>query len=580
MRKLNQEAIKNKRINKSDVKSFMKGTNYEIYKKLGSHPVVYNKKKGVYFAIYAPNAVMVSVVGNFNNWNYSTHKMIRIDDTDIFEIFITNIAEGELYKFCIETEDGKIIYKSDPYTNGVELRPGKASVICNISSFQWNDDEWIKNRDEERKKNGPISIYEVDLSSWTKNGERNYRDYAYSLAEYVNHMGYTHVQLINILDDTCLAYFAPTLSYGMPSEFMYLVNYLHNKGIGVILEWNPSRVIEYDELGDKTLNYIVSNALFWIEYMHLDGLSVGDMTNVIEKSKKKDVQLIKNICYTVNSTVRKRNPGVLMIITSVDKMINLTDDSKDNGLMFSLQWNNEWKTNFLDYMKSDHYGRNDDYKNIIFSPTYKHNENYILPISHKEVGNKSTSMLKKMPGDMLDKFENLRLAYGFIFGYPGKKLLFMGQDFAQIRPWSENWIIDWNLLEHPKHKKLNLYIQSLLKLYKESPALYDYNETTNSIKWIDNSERIKNIFCFIRTCNDCDNILFVFNFSHKERKNFTIGVPELCEYRVLIDSNEEKYGGRLVDKKEKIMSEDSECHGQPYSIRYDLPSNGVVIFSY
>ena len=512
---------------------FGQATHYDIYKKLGAHLTTRNRKKGVYFAVWAPNAQAVSVVGDFNKWEDSADPMEKVGPIGVWEVFVPGAKLGDLYKFCIRTMDGREIYKADPYANWSEMRPGTASRVADITKFVWSDANWMEKRKQTDPKQQALAIYEVHPGSWRKHpaseadpdGFYGYREFAHALAEYVKRMGYTHVELMGIAEHPLDAswgyqvtgYYAPTSRYGTPEDFKYLVNYLHKNKIGVILDWVPAhfpkdahglaefdgtcvyehadpRQGEHPDWGTKIFNYgrnevknfLIANALFWVEEFHVDGLRVDAVASMLYLDYgKQDGQWVANkyggnqnleaieFFKHLNTLIRGRNQGVMMIAEESTAWPKVTGDvEKEGGLGFSFKWNMGWMHDFLEYMKLDPYFRKYNHNKMTFAMTYAFSENYILVLSHDEVVHLKCSMINKMPGLYDDKFENLKAGYSFMFGHPGKKLLFMGQDFGQFQEWSEARELDWYLLKEARHQQLQEYVKDLLAMYRKYPALY------------------------------------------------------------------------------------------------------------
>ena len=474
---------------------FGQGNHYEIYKKLGAHKVVNDKTEGVYFAVWAPNAKNVSVVGEFNDWNLERDRMERQEPLGIYVKFVPEAKEGQLYKFCIETQKGELLYKADPFANYAELRPGTASRITDLSRIRWTDDAWMKARKTWNHKKNPMSIYEVHMGSWMRHPGREdegfytYREFAEAIVKYVKEMGYTHVELMGIAEHPfdgswgyqVTGYYAPTSRYGSPEDFAYLVDLLHKNNIGVILDWVPAhfpkdahgladfdgtptfeyadpRLGEHPDWGTKVFdygkaevrNFLIANALFWIEHFHVDGLRVDAVASMLYLDYgKQDGQWVANkyggnenleaidFFKHLNSVVLGRNKGAVMIAEESTAWPKVTGSPEDDGLGFSLKWNMGWMHDFTEYMKLDPYFRKNAHHMMTFAMQYAYSENYILVLSHDEVVHLKCSMINKMPGLGFDKFANLKAGYAFMMGHPGKKLLFMGQEFAQLREWSE-----------------------------------------------------------------------------------------------------------------------------------------------
>lgn len=620
---------------------FGQGTHYDIYKKMGAHPMTLDGHKGVYFAVWAPNAEGVSVIGEFNDWEEDADPMTKVGEIGVFECFVPDAQVGQLYKFYITTQDGEGLYKSDPYGNWAELRPGTASRIADISNFHWSDGIWMKNRAQHDLRDGAMSIYEVHPGSWMKHpateenekGFYTYKQFAHALADYVKKMGYTHVELMGIAEHPfdgswgyqVTGYYAPTSRYGSPAEFQYLVNYLHKNKIGVILDWVPAhfpkdahglamfdgtavyehadpRQGEHPDWGTKIFNYgrnevknfLIGNALYWVEHFHVDGLRVDAVASMLYLDYgKQDGQWVANkyggnenleaieFFKHLNTVVLGRNKGTVMIAEESTAWPKVTGPVEEDGLNFSLKWNMGWMHDFLEYMKLDPYFRKYNHNKMTFSMTYAYSENYILVLSHDEVVHLKCSMLEKMPGYFDDKFENLKAGYSFMFGHPGKKLLFMGQEFGQLREWSEERELDWYLLREEKHQKLQSYVSELLMMYKKYPALYAMDRNTEGFEWINADDADRSIFSFVRKSpTGRNNLLFVCNFTPMARPDYRVGVPKKKKYRLILNSADPKYGGKTTIRKTEYMAEKKPCDNRSYSFGYKLPPYGVAVFVY
>ena len=620
---------------------FGQGTHYDIYKKMGAHPMTLDGHKGVYFAVWAPNAKGVSVIGEFNDWEEDADPMTKVGEIGVFECFVPDAQVGQLYKFYITTQDGEGLYKSDPYGNWAELRPGTASRIADISNFHWSDGIWMKNRAQHDPRDGAMSIYEVHPGSWMKHpateenekGFYTYKQFAHALADYVKKIGYTHVELMGIAEHPfdgswgyqVTGYYAPTSRYGSPAEFQYLVNYLHKNKIGVILDWVPAhfpkdahglamfdgtavyehadpRQGEHPDWGTKIFNYgrnevknfLIGNALYWVEHFHVDGLRVDAVASMLYLDYgKQDGQWVANkyggnenleaieFFKHLNTVVLGRNKGTVMIAEESTAWPKVTGPVEEDGLNFSLKWNMGWMHDFLEYMKLDPYFRKYNHNKMTFSMTYAYSENYILVLSHDEVVHLKCSMLEKMPGYFDDKFENLKAGYSFMFGHPGKKLLFMGQEFGQLREWSEERELDWYLLREEKHQKLQSYVSELLMMYKKYPALYAMDRNTEGFEWINADDADRSIFSFVRKSpTGRNNLLFVCNFTPMARPDYRVGVPKKKKYRLILNSADPKYGGKTTIRKTEYMAEKKPCDNRSYSFGYKLPPYGVAVFVY
>ncbi len=633
-------AKENFRIGELDQYLFSMGTHYDIYKKMGAHEAVMNGKKGVYFAVWAPNAATVSVIGEFNGWKEEANPMTRLEPSGIYEGFVVGAKVGMLYKFFIKTKDGRGLYKADPFANYAEQRPGTASRITDITKLKWSDAAWMEARKQRDNDSLPVSIYEVHPGSWKKHphgededGFYNYRELAKSLAEYVKEMGYTHVELMGIAEHPfdgswgyqVTGYYAPTSRYGTPEDFAYMVNYLHKQKIGVILDWVPAHfprdahgLAEFDggcvyeyadpkkgehpEWGTKVFdfgksevkNFLIANALYWVEHFHIDGLRVDAVASILyldygrENGQwtpniyggNKNLEAIEFFKH-LNSVVLGRNHGAMMIAEESTAWPKVTGKPEEDGLGFSHKWNMGWMNDFLEYMKLDPYFRKWNHNKMTFSMTYAYAEKYILVLSHDEVVHLKCSMINKMPGLYDDKFANLRAGYAYMLGHPGKKLLFMGQEFAQLQEWSEARELDWYLLAEDKHQQMQNYVKALLHLYKKTPALYDADQDPCGFEWINADDADRSIFSFVRHSKDGkSNLLFVINFTPVARPDYRVGVPKRKQYRLVLDGDAAEFGGNTTERPVVYKAVKSECDGREYSFAYDLPAYGIAIFKF
>ena len=542
-----------------DAYLFGQGTHYDIYKKLGAHPSKNKKKEGVRFAVWAPNAERVFVIGEFNGWDETANEMERVEPESIgvYETFIPNVKLGSLYKYLIETKDGTLLYKADPYANAAELRPGNASKVTDIEHFKWTDSKWMKERAAcENPYDKPMAIYEVHPGSWMRHPGREdegfytYREFAHALGDYVTDMGYTHVELMGISEYPfdgswgyqVTGYYAPTSRYGTPEDFAYFVDYMHKKGIGVILDWVPAhfprdahgladfdgtptyeyadpRKGEHPDWGTKIFdygksevkNFLIGSALMWIEHYHIDGLRVDAVASMLyldygkqdgewvanEYGENKNLEAIEFFRH-INSLILGRNPGTVMIAEESTAWPQVTGKAEEGGLNFTYKWNMGWMHDFLDYMKLDPYFRKDNHHKMTFAMSYNGSEHYILVLSHDEVVHLKCSMINKMPGLEDEKFANLKVGYAFMMGHPGKKLLFMGQDIAQFREWSEERELDWFVLEDPRNKGIQNFVKELLHIYQKYPCMYEADSNWDGFEWINADDTEKSIYTFIR----------------------------------------------------------------------------------
>ena len=624
-----------------DVYLFAEGKNYDIYNKLGAHPMTLGGVKGTYFAVWAPNARRVSVVGDFNMWDGSLNPMQIHPEAGIYEIFIPDVMPGAVYKFQILTRSGDILYKSDPYANQCQVRPDNANIVADISKYKWKDSKWIEKRTNttrvDRMKQ-PMSIYEVHLGSWKKEiedsdfGFYNYRDMAQKLGEYVTDMGYTHIELMGIAEYPfdgswgyqVTNYYAPTSRYGTPDDFMYFVDHMHSLGVGVILDWVPahfprdahglgrfdgmplyehadSRRGEHPDWGtyifdfgrNEVANFLTSNALFWVEKFHVDALRVDAVASMLYLDYGKQngqwlpnkdggnenyeaIELLQNI----NTVMEERNPGAFLIAEESTAWAGVTAPASMKGLGFLFKWNMGWMNDFLEYMKLDPYFRSFNHNKLTFSLTYTYSENYVLVISHDEVVHLKCSMLNKMPGLEFDKFANLRTAYGFMYGHPGKKLLFMGQEFAQLREWSEARSLDWYLLDQPLHSKMQNYVRALNNLYTNYDALYYNDNEVVGFEWTKCDDPETGIVSFVRRGKTTKNqLLFVCNFVPVERKKQLIGVPCVTKYEEILNSDAEEFGGNN-NLNGIVKAKAVPCDRMDNSICIDVPPLSVLVFKY
>ena len=616
---------------------FGEGRHYQLYHKLGAHPYTYRGQDGYYFAVWAPHAAAVSLVGDFNAWNPDATPMKPVADSGIYELFVPGLGVGQLYKFAITTHTGTILFKADPYAFSAEYRPGTASVTADIRGFKWNDSKWMESRAGTDPVKAPISIYEVHLGSWKKknrpekDGYYTYMEAAHELADYVLEMGYTHVELMGIAEHPydgswgyqVTGYFAPTSRYGTPAEFMYFVNYLHKKGIGVILDWVPAhfpkdahgladfdgqalyeyadpRKGEHPDWGTKVFdyaknevsNFLIANALYWLDEYHIDGLRVDAVASMLyldygrqdgqwvpnKYGDNKNLEAIEFFKH-LNSVIRGRKDGSIIIAEESTAWPNVTKSPEEDGLGFTFKWNMGWMHDFLEYMKLDPYFRKFNHNKMTFSITYCTSENFILVLSHDEVVHLKCSMINKMPGEYEDKFANLKVGYTFMLGHPGKKLLFMGQDFGQFHEWDEKVSLDWYLTKEPFHADLQNYVKGLLTLYHKYPALYRLDEEYDGFQWINANDGDRSIFSFIRRDEtQKKNLLFICNFTPVDRDDYRVGVPKRGTYTLLLDQEHGYY--KRGDKISHYRSIKSECDGQPYSFAYPLPAYGTAVFRF
>lgn len=624
-------------ISEADQYVFAQGSHYDIYKKLGAHLSEEDGKEGMFFGVWAPNAESVHVVGTFNDWNETSHQLHKIGPGGIYTAFFPGVGTGELYKYLITTPDGRKLYKADPFGNYAELRPGNASITTDITNFKWSDSTWMTNRDKKDPMKEPIAIYECHIGSWMKHpdgsedGFYNYREFADRIVEYLKELRYTHVELMGIAEHPfdgswgyqVGGYYAPTSRYGTPEDFMYLVNKLHKNKIGVILDWVPAhfprdafglaefdgtclfehpdpRLGEHPDWGTKIFNYgktevknyLIANALFWIKEFHVDGLRVDAVASMLYLDYgKQDGQWVANkyggnknleaieFFKHFNSVIHGGFPGVLTIAEESTAWPKVTGDIMDDGLGFTFKWNMGWMHDFCEYMKLDPLFRRNNHYALTFAMSYNSSENYILPLSHDEVVHLKCSMVNKMPGYQVDKYANLRLGYTFMFGHCGKKLLFMGQEFGQEREWSEARELDWFLLENPLNKGMQDYMKELLALYNDNPAMHEIDNDWGGFEWVNCDDMDRSIYSFIRKSADGKKkILFVLNMTPMERPYYCVGVPDKKKVKLLLNSDDIKFGGNGHEIPAEIKPTAEECDKRDYRITFDLPGFTAAVF--
>ena len=624
-------------ISEMDQYLFSQGTHYDIYKKLGAHFSEEKGVKGVFFAVWAPHAAAVHVIGEFNGWNEESHPMKKEGPGGIHSLFVPGVQENTLYKFLITTEKGEKLYKADPFANYAEMRPGNASKITSLKGFAWEDEKWEENRDKLNVFEQPIAIYECHIGSWmkhpdgTEDGFYNYREFADRLVEYLKEMRYTHVELMGIAEHPfdgswgyqVTGYYAPTSRYGTPKDFMYLVNRLHKIGVGVILDWVPAhfatdafglgcfdgtcifedpdpRKGEHPEWGTKIFNYgktevknfLIANVLFWLREFHIDGVRVDAVASMLylDYGKKdgewcpnkfggnKNLEAIEFFKH-LNSVVRGTYPGFLTIAEESTAWPKVTGDIEDGGLGFTFKWNMGWMHDFCEYMKLDPYFRKDNHYAMTFAMTYNESENYILPLSHDEVVHLKCSMVNKMPGYHVDKYANLRVGYTYMFGHSGKKLLFMGQAFGQEREWSEARELDWFLLQEPLNRGMKEFMGELLKMYRKYPCLYTIDNSWKGFEWMNADDKDRSTYTFVRRTKDGrNNLLFVLNMTPMTWENYQISVPAKKKYKLVLNSNEERFGGNGHKIPEVVEAKAKPLCGRKYSISIDLAPYAAAVF--
>ena len=623
-----------------DMYLFNTGTHYDIYKKLGAHLCEKDGKKGVYFAVWAPNAKEVFLVTDYNGWNEDEYRMTRLEPAGIYEIFVPDMGIDHLYKYLIYTSTGKKLYKADPFANKAELRPGTASVTADYSDIKWSDSAWMKKRSETNLFESPIAIYECHIGSWMRHPGRDdegfytYREFADRMTDYLLDMHYTHIELIGIAEHPfdgswgyqVTGYYAPTTRYGSLEDFAYMINKFHKNKIGVILDWVPAhfprdahgladfdgqalyeyadprkgehpdwgtKIFDYGKLEVK--NFLIANAIFWLKEFHIDGLRVDAVASMLYLDYgKKDGAWIPNkyggnhnleaieFFKHLNSYIKGVFPGVMMIAEESTAWPKVTDTPENDGLGFTFKWNMGWMHDFCDYMKLDPIFRRDNHYKMTFAMSYNQAEKYILVLSHDEVVHLKCSMLNKMPGFYVDKFANLRVGYTYMVGHCGKKLLFMGQEFAQDTEWSEERELEWGLLEDGLHSGMQSYVRELLNLYNKYPCLYELDHDTEGFSWINADDTYKSIYSFVRyDRSKKKSLLFVLNFTPIERGDYRVGVPQKGKYKLLLEADDKRFGGNSEPAAKRIYeAEKISWDNRDYSISYPLAPYGAAVFEF
>lgn len=598
---------------------FHEGSYYKSYEFLGVHRI----QGGVRFVVWAPEAKEVYLIGDFNEWHKNNLPLKKIENSGLWNICITDVNEYDSYKYRIITQEGEELIKADPYAFHAETRPNTASKYYNLKGFKWTDDKWIKKRSENYNK--PMSIYEVNLMSWKRKDDGSpysYRELADELVSYAKEMGYTHIELMPIMEHPydgswgyqITGYFAPTSRFGTPKDFMYFVDRCHSKGIGVILDWVPVHfckddfglarfdgsymfesedkdlaeneqwgTLNFDFSKPEVLSFLISNALYWHEYYHIDGLRIDavaymlylDFSGKDIKNKyggRENLEAIEFI-KRLNKVVFENYPYTMMIAEESTAWPLVTHPIDKGGLGFNYKWNMGWMNDILEYMETDPYFRKGNQKALTFSITYAFSENYVLPFSHDEVVHGKKSLLDKMPGTYEEKFSNLRLLYLYMYAHPGKKLTFMGGEFGQFIEWNEWQGLDWFLLDYEMHKKMQTFVKELNRFYKKESCLSSQDMSFDGFQWIEHTNHQESIIAFERINSDGDKLITIFNFTPVKRKSYPIGVSEEGVYKTLINSDHKRYGGE-TQRIKSYKSTKEPIHGREYSIKVDLPTLG------
>lgn len=625
-------------ISEEEMELFSKGIHYTVYQMLGAHPMTVDGVRGVRFAVWAPNAVRVSVVGDFNFWDGRRMPMHRHEKYGIFELFVPGLKPGDIYKYELKVKGGLTVLKADPYASAAEKRPNTASVVSDSSSFVWKDEEWQRQKKTEDSKEKPMSVYEMHLGSFKKPKEEdgsfyNYRELAVMTAEYVKQMGYTHIELLPVMEHPfdgswgyqVTGYYAPTARYGKPEDFKFFVNYMHENGIGVILDWVPAhfprdtfglaafdgtflyehkdpRQGSHPHWGTLIFNYgrpqvsnfLIANALYWAEEFHADGIRIDAVASMLYLDYgKKDGEWIANryggkenleaieLFRHMNSIMKKRNPGVMMIAEESTAWPMVTGEVEDGGLGFDYKWNMGWMNDFTNYMKTDPIYRSGNQGALTFSIMYAYSENFMLVLSHDEVVHGKCSMINKMPGSYEQKFANLRAAYAYMMMHPGKKLLFMGQDFGQFSEWSEAKSLEWELTEeYEVHRKMQMYYKALNHFYKGNPALYEADYNTEGFEWIDCMDAQRSIITFLRCSKKKkQQLLVVCNFIPVTQTDYRVGVPFAGKFKEIFNSDAVEFGGEGSGNPRVKQSKPVNWNNRDNSIEITVPGLSVLVFS-
>ncbi len=623
-------------ITREDTEKFNAGIHYMIYEKLGAHPVKIDGVEGVLFAVWAPNALRASVVGDFNRWDGRAHQMRRLWDSGIFELFIPGVEQGACYKFEIKAKGGLTFLKADPYAFEQQLRPESASIVREINGFKWDDDKWMKNRAGIQSEDKPINVYEIYLASFAKPDDGreyyNYRELVPKIIEYVKKMGYTHIELMPVMEHPLdaswgyqvIGYYAPTSRYGNAEDFMFFMNEMHKAGIGVILDWVPAHfprdtyglsnfdgtclyehqdprqgshphwgTLIYNYGRPEVRNYLIANALYWVEQYHADGIRIDAVASMLYLDYgKNDGEWVANMyggnenleavefLKHLNSIMKKRSQGVLMIAEESTAWPKITGSLDEDGLGFDLKWNMGFMNDYLDYIKTDPYFRSGRHNELTFSMIYAYSEKFMLVFSHDEVVHGKATLIGKMPGERSEQFANMRLTYAYYMTHPGKKLFFMGQDIGEYKEFNESREVEWDLLQYEEHAKLNRLVADMNKLYASRPALHEKDTSWEGFEWINCITPDACMLSYLRKADKPeDSLVIVANFANV-RQEFRVGVPYEGKYKEILNTDARIYGGSGAVNKEICNTQETEWDGKPYAIDLVSAPLSVSIFSY
>ena len=619
-----------------DLYLFHQGTHAHSYKFLGAHKIMHKDREGVCFSLWAPNAHKVAVIGDFNDWCPDGFQMDKVEDSGIWNLFIPGIQDGSLYKYLIYTPQGKILYKADPYGFSSEFRPGTASMVSNLDDYDWHNEAWLSNRNSSSSYDCPMLIYEVHLGSWKRKADGSfysYRDLAEELVPYVVRMGYTHIEILPITEHPfdgswgyqATGYFAVTSRYGSPHDFMYFIDQCHQNGIGVILDWVPSHFCKDDhglrqfdgtplyeysnlmraenfnwgtlsfDLGKPEVrSFLISNAIFWFDVFHIDGLRVDAVASMLYLDYGKEAgQWTPNVyggnenleavdfMKQLNETVFSNFPHALMIAEESSQWPMVSKPTYLGGLGYSYKWNMGWMNDMLRYVETDCIHRKWYHQLLTFSLMYAFSENFILPLSHDEVVHGKKSLLNKMPGDYWQKFASLRTFYGYMMAHPGKKLTFMGGEFGQFIEWDEQKGLDWFLLDYEMHQKLHLYVEKLNHLYRQQSSLWTYDHNWQGFQWIDPHDYEHSVITFMRMGKDPEDFIIILcNFTPVVYDSYRIGVPKKGQYVELFNSDMDYFGGSGQSNPNALTADSLPWHNQPHSLALKVPPLATLFLKY
>ena len=615
-----------------DVHLFHEGTNYRSYKFFGAHQTTYLDMVAVRFVVWAPNAKDVQLVGDFNDWNDLGYPMKRINDSGIWHVCVIGVQSYDRYKYRITSQSGEVLLKADPYAFHAEERPNTASKFYDINGYLWHDETWLSERKSKDHHHSPMSIYEVNLLSWRKKfdgAQYSYHDLAQELIPYVKEMNFTHIELMPIMEHPydgswgyqLTGYFAPTSRYGTPKDFMYFVDTCHQNGIGVILDWVPCHyckdahglyhfdggatfespdydrahndqwgTINFDYGRPEVQSFLISNLLYWFDQYHIDGIRVDavaymlylsfggkSLTNKYGGHENLDaVDFIKKL----NTVIKKEYPDTLMMAEESTAWPKVSSATEEGGLGFNYKWYMGWMNDILEYMQLDPLYRSGLHKALTFTMTYAFSEFFVLPLSHDEVVHGKRSLLEKMPGTYQEKFANLRLLFAYMYAHPGKKLLFMGNEFGQFIEWNEWQPLDWHLLDYDSHKKMQAYMKALNYLYKSDPCFYELDTSYEGYQWIEVDNSDESTISFARIDKSGNQLFAIFNFTPVARNAHPLGVDKAGTYEVIFNTNAERFGGTIATPQKTAMTTQSPAFNKPYSIRVEVPALGGLFIKY